>query len=62
LTLVMALNGHFSARCGGNRHENGSMRTVTRLLTALLRGGAVRVTAVPPHDPGHRNLDRAGPA
>jgi DNA-binding Lrp family transcriptional regulator len=29
-------------------------RTVTRLLAALLRGGAVRVTAVPPHDPGHR--------
>ena len=29
-------------------------RTVTRLLTALLHDGAVRVTAVPPHDPGHR--------
>jgi DNA-binding Lrp family transcriptional regulator len=29
-------------------------RTVTRLLTALLGGGAVRVTTVPPHDPGRR--------
>jgi DNA-binding Lrp family transcriptional regulator len=29
-------------------------RTVTRLLTALLHDGTVRVTAVPPHDPGDR--------
>jgi DNA-binding Lrp family transcriptional regulator len=29
-------------------------RTVTRLLAALLRDGTVRVTAVPPRDPGHR--------
>lgn len=31
-----------------------SARTVTRLLAALLADGTVRVTAVPPHDPGHR--------
>ena len=30
-------------------------RTVTRLLDALLRDGTVRVTAVPPRDPGQRS-------
>jgi len=30
------------------------LRTVTRLLAALLRDGTVRVTAVPPRDPGQR--------
>jgi DNA-binding Lrp family transcriptional regulator len=30
------------------------VRTVTRLLAALLRDGTIRVTAVPPRDPGQR--------